>query len=33
MKKEEFLNAFGGLDMIKYDLQMRKAIETLKLEK
>ncbi len=30
MKKDEFLNAFGGLDMIKYDLQMRKAIETLK---
>ena len=30
MQKDEFLNAFGGLDMIKYDLQMRKAIETLK---
>lgn len=30
MTKDEFLNAFGGLDMIKYDLSMRKAIDTLK---
>ena len=30
MKKEEFLKAFGGLDMIKYDLQMRGAIEVMK---
>jgi len=30
MKKEEFLNLFGGLDMVKYDLEMRKAIEVLK---
>lgn len=27
MTKEELLKAFGGLDMIKYDLQMKKAIE------
>lgn len=30
MEKEEFLKLFGGLDMIKYDLEMRKAIEILK---
>lgn len=30
MKKEEFLNAFGGIEMVKYDLKMRKAIEILK---
>lgn len=30
MKKEEFLNLFGGLEMVKYDLEMRKAIEILK---
>ena len=30
MKKEEFLNTFGGLDMVKYDLEMRKAMEVLK---
>ena len=30
MKKDEFLNAFGGLDMIKYDMQLRKAMEVLK---
>lgn len=30
MKKEEILNVFGGLEMIKYDLQMRKAIDILK---
>ena len=30
MTKEEFLEAFGGLDMIKYDLSMRKAIDVLK---
>lgn len=30
MQKEEFLKLFGGLDMIKYDLEMRKAIEILK---
>ena len=30
MKEEEFLNAFGGLEMIKYDLEMRKVIDLLK---
>lgn len=30
MKKEEFLKEFGGLDMVKYDLEMRKALEFLK---
>ncbi|MEG1647827.1 MAG: trigger factor [Bacilli bacterium] len=30
IEEEEFLKSFGGLDMIKYDLKMRKAIETLK---
>jgi len=27
MTKEELLKAFGGIDMIKYDLQMRRALE------
>ncbi len=30
MKKEDFLNAFGGLDMVEYDMKMRKAIEILR---
>lgn len=30
MEKEEFLKQFGGLDMIQYDLEMRKTIELLK---
>ncbi|HPF83044.1 MAG TPA: trigger factor [Bacilli bacterium] len=30
MKKEEFLNAFGSLDMIKYDLTMKGAIDIIK---
>ena len=30
MEKEEFLKQFGGLDMIKYDMEMRKVIEFLK---
>lgn len=30
MGKENFLKKFGGLDMVKYDLQMRAAIEVLK---
>ncbi len=30
MKKEEFLKLFGGLDMVKYDMKMRKAIEIIK---
>lgn len=33
MKKDEFLTAFGGTEMVKYDMMMRKAIEVLKLEK
>ena len=28
--KEEFLKQFGGLDMIQYDLEMRKTIDSLK---
>ena len=30
MEKDQFLKEFGGPDMIKYDLEMRKAIEVLK---
>ncbi len=30
MDKEEFLKLFGGLEMVKYDLKMRQAIEVLK---
>ena len=30
MEKEEFLKSFGGLEMVKYDYKMRKAIEVLK---
>ena len=30
MDKEDFLKEFGGVEMVKYDLQMRKTIETLK---
>ena len=30
MAKDEFLKQFGGIDMIKYDLEMRKTIDTLK---
>ena len=30
MKKEEFLTQFGGIEMIMYDLEMRKTIERLK---
>lgn len=30
MEKDEFLIKFGGLEMIKYDMQMRQAIEVLK---
>lgn len=33
MTKEEFISAFGGLDMIKYDLKMRQALNILKGEK
>ena len=30
MTEEDFVNAFGGLEMIKYDLEMRKVIDLLK---
>ncbi len=30
MKEDEFLSAFGGLDIVKYDMKMRKAMEVLK---
>lgn len=30
MTKEEFIKAFGGEEMVKYDIEMRKAIEVLK---
>lgn len=30
MNKDEFLKLFGGLEMVKYDLSMKRAIETLK---
>ena len=30
LEETDFLSKFGGLDMVKYDLQMRKAIEILK---
>ena len=30
MKKDEFLHEFGGLEFVKYDLEMRKVIELLK---
>jgi len=30
MEEEKFLDLFGGLEMIKYDLQMRRTIEFLK---
>ena len=30
MTKEELVNAFGGKEMIKYDLKMRRTIEFLK---
>ena len=33
MKKDEFLNLFGGIEMVKYDMEMRKAIEILKQKK
>ena len=29
MEKEEFLSQFGGIDMVQYDLEMRKTIELL----
>ena len=30
MNEDEFLSAFGGLDIVKYDMKMRKAMEVLK---
>ena len=30
MTKDEFLNAFGGIEMVEYDIKMRRAMETLK---
>jgi trigger factor len=30
MKTDEFLKSFGGKEMVKYDIEMRKAIEILK---
>ena len=30
MEKEDFLKEFGGLELVKYDLEMRKVMETLK---
>lgn len=30
MEKDEFLKLFGGLDMVRYDLEMRKTIDFLK---
>ena len=30
MKKEEFIEAFGGLEMLKYDLMVQKVLEILK---
>lgn len=30
MKKDEFLSQFGGIDMVKYDLEIRKVVDFLK---
>ena len=30
MKKDEFLSEFGGLEIVKYDMKMHKAIEILR---
>ena len=32
MKKGEFVEAFGGIEFIKYDLEMNKVIDLLKEE-
>ena len=32
MKKEDFLKTMGGLEMIKYDLEMKAAMDVLKSE-
>ena len=30
MEKEDFLKMFGGLEMIKYDMKMHKAIDIIR---
>ena len=30
MEKEDFLKEIGGMDLVQYDLKMRKVIELLK---
>jgi hypothetical protein len=30
MEKDEFLKQFGGLELIKYDLEIRKTLDLLK---
>ena len=30
MKKDEFLKLFGGIEMVKYDKEMRKTLDFLK---
>ena len=30
MAEEDFLKEFGGLDMVQYDLEMRRTLERLK---
>jgi len=30
MSKEDFLKELGGLDILKYDMTMRKAVEVMK---
>ena len=30
ISKEEYINAFGGLEMIKYDVKIAKVLEILK---
>jgi hypothetical protein len=30
MEQDEFLKEFGGIDLIQYDLEMRKTVELLK---
>ena len=30
MEEEDFLKEFGGLEMVQYDLEMRRTIERLK---
>ena len=30
MSKDEFLKQFGGIDLVKYDLEIRKTVDLLK---